>query len=110
MIRTIAGVATALGLAGLGLAAAGPAYATTPTGPGPAVYCTFDGECSHSWCPGERLPQPDVKWDMTVCHEWFTTSGDTYGGIKVGSITREGRPDDGSGGAISPGCAGPLCG
>jgi hypothetical protein len=93
-------VAGGLGLAGLGLAD-GSAQATTDTGPGPAVYCTFDGECSFSWCPGERLPQPDVKWDMSVCHEWFTASGDTYGGIKVGFFTREGRPDDGSGGALS---------
>jgi hypothetical protein len=93
-------VSGCLGLAGLGLAE-GSAHATTPTGPGPAVYCTFDGECSYSWCPGERLPQPDVKWDMNVCHEWFTASGDSYGGTKVGFITRDGRPDDGSGGALS---------
>lgn len=91
-------VSGGLGLAGL---SAGTAQATTPTGPGPAVYCTFNGECSYSWCPGERLPQPDVQWDMTVCHEWFTTHFDGYGGTPVGYMTREGRPDDGSGGALA---------
>jgi hypothetical protein len=102
MGQTFARWALAVAASG-GMSVAGVGLATGPaqSDPGPAVYCTFDGECSHSWCPGEGLPQPDVKWDMDVCHEWFTTSGDTYGGIKVGFITREGRPDDGSGGAAS---------
>jgi hypothetical protein len=106
MKRQLVGLATTvLASGGLALAGIGPAVgyanATTGTGPGPAIYCTFDGECSYSWCPGERLPQPDVNWDMAVCHEWFGASGDTYGGTKVGALIRDGRPDDGSGGALS---------
>jgi hypothetical protein len=53
--RGIVGLATAvlvsggLGLAGLALAA-GTAQALP------------------SWCPGQPLPNPDVDWDMGLCH------------------------------------------
>ncbi|MDT7792669.1 MAG: hypothetical protein QOD59_2105 [Mycobacterium sp.] len=62
-------VSGGLGLAGLGLAA-GTAQATPGT---------------HTWCPGQPLPQqmtspathpqqpsgPPVTWDMSVCHDWY---------------------------------------
>ena len=27
----------------------------------------------HQWCPGQRLPAPDVAWDMNVCHFYRTS-------------------------------------
>jgi hypothetical protein len=23
------------------------------------------------WCPGHPLPDSAIKWDMTVCHNWY---------------------------------------
>lgn len=25
----------------------------------------------HSWCPGQALPFPEIRWDMNVCHTWY---------------------------------------
>jgi hypothetical protein len=93
MKRLMVGVAaTVLVSGGLGLAGVGLAPESAARGPGPAVYCTNTGVCSYSWCPGQPLPQPDVKWDMGVCHEWFSSQGVVCGGTQVGWSTTEGRP------------------
>src|ERR1700758_5009148 len=52
--------------------------------------CTPQGSCASQWCPGERLPAPDVKWDMTVCHDW--TSSPYPGSVPVGTRVFEGEP------------------
>jgi hypothetical protein len=56
--RIIAGplLSGCVAVAGLGLAA-GTAQANT-RGP-------------YQWCPGQRLPETDVVWDMNVCHTWY---------------------------------------
>jgi hypothetical protein len=40
------------------------------------------------WCPGQRLPQPDIVWDMSVCHTFYTVFGGAKG--NVGQYTWEG--------------------
>lgn len=68
------GAMAAAGL-GLGVAAAqGPNTAT--------VY---------TWCPGEGLPFPEIKWDMNVCHRWFHTA---FGTGNVPMIYANGTPAD----------------
>ena len=52
--------------------------------------CTGNGTCATQWCPGQRLPAPDVNWDMIVCHDWL---GHPYPGTtQVGANTWEGNP------------------
>jgi hypothetical protein len=65
----------AIAVAGLG-AAAGTAQAQ-PSGL-PPVAPQFGGPfpednftVPHEWCPGQPLPMPDVRWDMSVCHHWY---------------------------------------
>jgi hypothetical protein len=52
--------------------------------------CTPQGVCATQWCPGKSLPAPDVKWDMTVCHDFLSNS--YPGTVQVGSHTWEGNP------------------
>ena len=67
MKRGIAGLATTvllsggLGLAGLGLSAG-------------------IAEALPSWCPGQPLPNPNVNWDMGLCHYY---SVDQNGAVAV---------------------------
>ena len=81
--RIFAGAALAGGvaMAGLGLGA-GVAQAYP--------MCTPNGTCATQWCPGRSLPAPDVKWDMTVCHDFL--SNPYPGAVQVGSRTWEGEP------------------
>jgi hypothetical protein len=76
MRRLIVGLATTvlvsggLGLAGLGL---GAGTAQANIGP-------------YHWCPGghDRLPSPNVVWDMTVCHTYWIVAfglGNTDDGL-----------------------------
>lgn len=51
-----AAAVSAAGLgAGAGIAAAGPYTAPTT-----------------QWCPGQALPFQEIRWDMSVCHTYFT--------------------------------------
>jgi hypothetical protein len=52
--------------------------------------CTSQGSCATQWCPGRSLPAPDVKWDMSVCHDY--TSIAYPGSVQVGSRIWEGNP------------------
>lgn len=57
--------------------------------------CNRLAMCSHVWCPGGPLPQPDVVWDMDVCHHYYRGSlgqPGTAGGIPVGAHILEGDP------------------
>jgi hypothetical protein len=57
--------------------------------------CNRIGMCSYQWCPGERLPMPDVVWDMNACHTYYGGSlghAGTQGGIPVGAHVLEGEP------------------
>jgi hypothetical protein len=83
--RIIAGAVLSGGfaVAGLGLSA-GVAQAD------PVPRCAFHGGCSAQWCPGKRLPAPDVKWDMTVCHDWLNNP--YPGAVQVGAHVWEGEP------------------
>jgi hypothetical protein len=58
--RIIAGALLSGGLvvAGLGLAA------------GAAQADTFSPQ-PHSWCPGQGLPFPGIRWDTSLCHTWY---------------------------------------
>lgn len=60
--------------------------------------CTAQGTCATQWCPGKPLPAPDVKWDMTVCHDF--TSNPYPGSVQVGAHIWEGEPC----GPVSPFC------
>ncbi len=64
-------VAATFTLSSVGLAAA-TAQAEpnlVPQSPGP--FATDNFTVPHDWCPGQRLPMPDVRWDMSVCHHWY---------------------------------------
>ena len=52
--------------------------------------CTPNGTCASQWCPGKRLPAPDVSWDMNVCHDWL--SNPYPGAVQVGARVWEGNP------------------
>lgn len=52
--------------------------------------CTPQGTCATQWCPGRSLPEPDVVWDMTVCHDF--TSHPYPGSVQVGEHIWEGNP------------------
>jgi hypothetical protein len=73
--KTVA-AATLIGAA-LPLVSAGIAHAS-PGAIGP-----------HTWCPGQHLPAPDVQWDMSVCHTFYTLFGDGAKG-NVGRYTWDG--------------------
>jgi hypothetical protein len=65
MKRAIAGLATTLLLSGsLGLAGLGLSAGTAQALP--------------SWCPGQPLPNPNVNWDMGLCHYYRV---DPAGGV-----------------------------
>jgi len=96
--RIIAGTLLSGGIAvaGIGLAA-GTAHAT----------CNAVGNCSIVWCPGQHLPATDVKWDMSVCHHYYSgTVGEpgTNCGIQVGAHVIEGDPSP-----VNPCGAAPIC-
>lgn len=58
--------------------------------------------CSRVWCPRQPLPvggwgeEPDVKWDMNVCHTYFEgyagRTGATDCQVQVGSRILKGEP------------------
>ncbi len=90
MKRTTAGlVTTVLVSAGLGLAGLGLAAGTANAYP----LCTTYGACSTQWCPGMRLPEPDVQWDMSICHDWMPIPHEAEA-VQVGSHVWEGEPCD----------------
>jgi hypothetical protein len=78
------------------LLAGGVAVAGMGLGAGTAqANCNALGVCGIVWCPGQRLPASDVKWDMNVCHHYYSgTVGErgTGGGIQVGAHIIEGEP------------------
>ena len=91
--RLLAGAVLAGGLALTGVALT----------PGTAeAKCNQIGQCSRVWCPGQPLPvsewgrQPDVKWDMNVCHTYYYGNagrvGSTDGQVEVGWGVMEGEP------------------
>lgn len=91
--RFLAGAVLAGGLALTGVALT----------PGIAqAKCNSLSMCSRVWCPGPPLPvggwglQPDVKWDMNVCHTYFEgfagRTGATNGQVQVGWRILEGEP------------------
>ncbi|MEE6138792.1 hypothetical protein SKC41_20990 [Mycobacterium sp. 050128] len=57
--------------------------------------CNRLAMCSRLWCPGSPLPQPDVVWDLDMCHHYYRGSvgqPGTAGGIPVGAHILEGDP------------------
>ncbi|MGK2867097.1 MAG: hypothetical protein ACSLFA_10745 [Mycobacterium sp.] len=58
-VARAAAVAAAVGVAGLGIGA-GIAQAGPNTAP------------VTQWCPGQALPFQEIRWDMSVCHAYFT--------------------------------------
>ncbi|HET6735609.1 hypothetical protein [Mycobacterium sp.] len=91
--RFLAGAVLAGGLALTGVALT----------PGTAeARCNMLSMCSQVWCPGQPLPvgewgrEPDVKWDMNVCHTWYYghagRAGSTHGQVEVGYRIMEGEP------------------
>ena|ERR1700722_11649403 len=59
--RIIAGALLSGGVAAAGIGLAAGTAQASPTHPrGP-----------YEWCPGQRLPENDVVWDMSVCHTWY---------------------------------------
>lgn len=91
--RILAGavLATSLALTGVALT------------PGTAeARCNALSMCSQVWCPGQPLPvggsgmEPNVKWDMNVCHTWYYGfaghTGSTDGQVEVGWRIMEGEP------------------
>jgi hypothetical protein len=85
MKRTIAGVLLSGRVAMAGLALGAGTAQAYPT-------CTPNGTCSTQWCPGKPLPAPDVKWDMSVCHDFMRTSHPVAGATQVGANVWEGNP------------------
>lgn len=91
--RILAGAVLAGGLALTGVALT----------PGTAeARCNALSMCGHEWCPGQPLPvgewgrEPDVKWDMNICHTWYYGNaghvGSTDGQVEVGWRIMEGEP------------------
>ncbi len=71
--------------------------------PGTAeARCNALSMCGQVWCPGQPLPvggsgmEPNVNWDMNVCHTWFYgfagRTGATDGQVQVGWRILEGEP------------------
>ncbi|OMC57121.1 hypothetical protein A5747_04840 [Mycobacterium sp. IS-836] len=83
--RLVAGalVSGAIATAGLGMAV-GVAHAD-PFGH-VGGNCPAGHTCGH-WCPGERIPDNFINWNMGVCHEYYydyrgvvdTGNGAVYG-------------------------------
>jgi len=86
----------AAGLFSGGVAVAGMGLATGVAQANP--LCTPAGTCAAQWCPGKALRAPDVKWDMSVCHDY--ASNPYPGSVQVGSRIWEGEPC----GPVSPFC------
>lgn len=91
--RVLAGAVIAGGLALTGVALT----------PGTAeARCNALSMCGQVWCPGQPLPvggsgmEPNVKWDMNVCHTWYYGfaghTGSTDGQVEVGWRIMEGEP------------------
>ena len=58
-------------VASLGLAT-GSAQAQTEFAPQfHSPFRTDNFSEPHRWCPGQRLPEDDVRWDTNICHTWF---------------------------------------
>jgi len=81
--RIITGSLVSAGIAAVGLGLGAGVAQAYP-------QCTGNGTCSTQWCPGQRLPAPDVNWDMTVCHDWLNNP--YPGTTQVGGHTWEGNP------------------
>ena len=73
-----------------GVAVAGVVLGAGVAQADPVPRCTSQGMCSSQWCPGKRLPAPDVKWDMNVCHDWL--SNPYPNAVQVGTRVWEGEP------------------
>jgi hypothetical protein len=59
---------------GVAVAALATGTAQADTGLAPQVhipYATDNYSQPHQWCPGQPLPEADVRWDTNVCHTWF---------------------------------------
>ena len=86
---------------GVAVAGIGPAAGTAQ------ASCNAPGNCSIVWCPGHSLPAPDVKWDMSRCHTYYSGhlgEPGTAGGIQVGAHIIEGEPQP-----VNPCGAAPIC-
>jgi hypothetical protein len=44
-----------------------------------------------TWCPGQALPDRGIRWDMALCHNYFTTAP---GRGNVPMVDRRGHPID----------------
>ena len=44
-----------------------------------------------SWCPGQALPFPMIRWDMNVCHTWYAVPS---GQGNVQMVALNGAPID----------------
>ena len=79
-IARLAATAVAAGAAAAGLALGGAAAHAQPFSP-PA----------NSWCPGQALPFPMIRWDMNACHTWYTVPSG-QGNVKM--VALNGDPLD----------------
>jgi hypothetical protein len=70
LTRMIAGAALSTGVAMAGLGAANGIAHADAWAEGP-----------HQWCPGQPLPQADIRWDMGVCHTWYLLVGGPKGNV-----------------------------
>ncbi|TRW81534.1 hypothetical protein FK535_16765 [Mycolicibacterium sp. 018/SC-01/001] len=52
------------------VAAAGAIAGALTAGTGAAQAQPFTPQ-ARSWCPGQALPEPGMRWDMNVCHTWY---------------------------------------
>jgi hypothetical protein len=80
-IATTAVLSGALAVAGLG----------SGLGLGVAVAQGPNTATVYTWCPGEGLPFPEIRWDMNVCHRWFMTP---FGTGNVSMVYPDGTPAD----------------
>jgi hypothetical protein len=71
-------LAIAAALLPIAVAAAGlgQSIATAQASPSlaPQIHSPFPADNysqPHKWCPGQRLPEDDVRWDNGICHTWF---------------------------------------
>lgn len=72
---TAAVISGGLGLAGLGLG-----VGAAPAQPG-----------GYTWCPGQALPSQGLRWDMNVCHTFYTVP---FGTGNVPMFDVDGNPLD----------------